>query len=76
MYEAASENNRLLGQKYEYRKDTVYIAIIIYILVAIIKQKLKSNYSCYETLQILKDSLLDKIQLNQLLQQYNNPDTK
>lgn len=57
-------------------KTQVYIAIITYILVAIIKQKLKSTYSCYEILQILGASLLDKTQINQLLQQNKNQDVK
>jgi len=57
-------------------KTQVYIAVITYTLVAIIKQKLKSNYSTYEILQILGTSLLDKTQLNQLLQKKNNQDVK
>jgi hypothetical protein len=57
-------------------KTQVYIAIITYTLVAIIKQKLKSSYSTYEILQIFGTSLLDKTQLNQLLQKKNNQDVK
>lgn len=49
-------------------KTQVYIAIITYTLVAIIKSKLKVNRSNYEILQILSASLFDKTQLNQLLQ--------
>ena len=49
-------------------KTQVYIAIITYTLVAIIKSKLDSNRSTYEILQILGVSLFDKTQLNQLLQ--------
>jgi hypothetical protein len=49
-------------------KTQVYIAIITYTLVAIIKSKLKINRSTYEILQILSVSLFDKTQLNQLLQ--------
>lgn len=41
-------------------KTQVYIAIITYTLVAIIKQKLNTSYSTYEILQILGASLLDK----------------
>ena len=49
-------------------KTQVYIAIITYTLVAIIKSKLKINRSTYEILQILSASLFDKTHLNQLLQ--------
>lgn len=48
-------------------KTQVYIAVITYTLIAIIKQKLKTNYSTYETLQILGASLLDKTSIQDLL---------
>ncbi len=57
-------------------KTQVYIAVITYTLVAIIKQKLNSTYSTYEILQILGASLLDKTQLNQLLRKNYNQDVK
>jgi len=57
-------------------KTQVYIAIITYTLIAIIKQKLKSTYSTYEILQVLGTSLLDKTPINQLLQKKNNQDVK
>jgi len=57
-------------------KTQVYTAVITYTLIAIIKQKLKSEYSPYEILQILGASLLDKTQINQLLQKNNNQDVK
>ena len=49
-------------------KTQVYIAIITYTLVAIIKSKLKINRSTYEMLQIISASLFDKTHLNELLQ--------
>ncbi len=49
-------------------KTQVYIAIITYTLVAIIKSKLKINRSTYEILQILSASLFDKTHLKDLLQ--------
>ena len=49
-------------------KTQVYIAIITYTLVAIIKSKLKISRSTYEILQILSASLFDKTHLNDLLQ--------
>ena len=57
-------------------KIQVYIAIITYTLVAIIKAKLKLNQSTYEILQILNVSLLDKTQLNQLFQNTLSQDVK
>jgi transposase len=48
-------------------KTQVYIAVITYTLITIVKQKLKTEYSTYETLQILGASLLDKSPLNELL---------
>lgn len=57
-------------------KTQVYIAVITYTLVAIIKEQLKSGYSTYEILQILGTSLLDKTPINQLLQKKNNQDVK
>ncbi len=49
-------------------KTQVYIAMITFTLVSIIKSELKINRSTYEILQILSVSLFDKTQLNQLLQ--------
>jgi hypothetical protein len=48
-------------------KTQVYIAIITYTLVAVIKSKLKINRSTYEILQIMSASLFDKTHLNELL---------
>jgi hypothetical protein len=48
-------------------KTQVYIAVITYTLITIIKQKLKTKYSTYETLQILGASLLDKTSIQDLL---------
>lgn len=57
-------------------KIQVYIAIITYCLIAIIKSKLKLEKSNYEILQILGISLFDKTQLNQLLSNNINQDVK
>lgn len=57
-------------------KTQVYIAVITYTLVSIIKQKLNTGYSTYEIIQILGASLLDNTHLNQLLQKNNNQDVK
>jgi transposase len=52
-------------------KTQVYIALITYTLVALIKSQLKTNLSTYEMLQILSASLFDKTHLNQLFQSPN-----
>jgi hypothetical protein len=51
-------------------KTQIYIAIITYTLVIIIKGKLKLKQSNYEILQIMSVSLLDKTHLPSL---FNNP---
>ena len=57
-------------------KTQVYIAIITYTLVAVIKSKLKINRSTYEMLQIMSASLFDKTHLNELLQSPINKNVK
>ena len=51
-------------------RTQIYIAIITYTLVAIIKAKLKLKQSPYEILQIMSVSLLDKTRLPNL---FENP---
>lgn len=48
-------------------KIQVYIAVITYTLVAMVKAKLKTPLTTYEILQILSLSLLDKTPINELL---------
>ena len=48
-------------------KTQVYIAIITYTLVAIIKSELKSQMSTYEILQIVSLSLFDKTPVKELI---------
>ena len=57
-------------------KTQIYIAIITYTLVAIVKSKIKSTLSTYEILQILSVSLLDKTPLKELLANQINQDVK
>jgi hypothetical protein len=57
-------------------KTQVYIAVITYTLVAIIRQRLKTAYTTYEVLQILCSSLLDKTPINQLLKKPSDQDVK
>ena len=48
-------------------KTQVWIAITVYVLVAIIKKRLKLDLSLYTILQILSVTLFNKIDLYQLL---------
>jgi len=49
-------------------KTQVWIAISVYVLVAIIKKCLKLEASLYNILQILSATIFEKIPLNQLLE--------
>lgn len=57
-------------------KTQVYIAVITYTLIAIIRQQLKTEYTTYEVLQILGSSLLDKTPINHLLKKTDHQDVK
>ena len=48
----------------------IYTAIIAYVTVAIMKEKLKLKHTNYEILQILSITLLNKTQLQQLFQEF------
>lgn len=50
-------------------KTQIYIAIITYVTIAIIKSKIKTTYSNYEVIQIIGTSLMAKIPLRDLLSQ-------
>lgn len=57
-------------------KIQIYIAIITYTLVSIIKSKLSLEKSTYEILQILSFSLIDKTPINELLTNQDYQDVK
>ena len=57
-------------------KTQIYIAIITYVLVIIIKAKMKLKQSTYEILQIMSVSLLDKTSLQILFENLNYQDIK
>ncbi len=57
-------------------KTQIYIAIITYTLIVVIKNKLKSKRSNYEILQILGVSLLDKTPIVELLSNLYIQDVK
>jgi len=55
-------------------KSQIWIAVSVYVLIAIIKKRLKLKLELYTILQILSLSLFEKTELNQLLtnSEYNN----
>ena len=53
-------------------KTQIWIAISVYVLVAIVKKYLKIEYSLYEILQILSISLFEKMPLYQVLTENQN----
>lgn len=57
-------------------KTQIYIAIITYTLIAIIRSRLANDRSTYEVLQILGVSLMDKAPLSQLLTESANQEFK
>lgn len=57
-------------------KIQIYCAIIAYCLVAIVGNKLKSERTIYEILQILSISLLDKTSVREILTGYDYKDVK
>ena len=50
-------------------KTQVWIAVSVYVLVAIVKKRLKLHASLYEILQILSLTLFEKTPLNTLFSQ-------
>ena len=53
-------------------KTQIWIAVSVYVLVAIIKKRLKIETSLYNILQVLSLTLFEKISLIQLLDKSNN----
>jgi len=53
-------------------KTQVWIAISVYVLVAIIKKRLKLEVSLYNILQILSATIFEKMSLNQLFANYDS----
>ena len=50
-------------------KSQIWIAVSVYVLVAIVKKRLQLSASLYEILQILSLTMFEKIPLDQLLAQ-------
>ena len=57
------------GQSENEVKTQVWIAVSVYVLVAIAKKKFMLTQSLYEILQILSISIFEKMPINQLFQQ-------
>ena len=57
------------GQSENAVKTQVWIAVSVYVLVAIAKKKFRLEQSLYEILQILSISIFEKMPINQLFQQ-------
>lgn len=57
-------------------KTQIYIAIITYVLVIILKSKLKLTQSIYEIIQIIGMSLVDKTPIRDLFNNTENQDIK
>ena len=53
-------------------KSQIFIAICVYILVAIVKKSLNLNHSLYTVLQVLSISAFEKVALKELFSNYEN----
>lgn len=58
------------GRSHNAVKTQICIALCVYLLVAILKKKLKIERNSYEILQILSVSLFDKMPVYQLISEY------
>ena len=54
-------------------KIKIWIAVTVYLLVAIIKKRLNVETSLYTFLQILSVTVFEKVSIYQLLRDYDNP---
>lgn len=53
-------------------KTQIWIAISVYVLIAIIKKRLKIKYNLYTFLQILSVTIFEKIEISRLNEEYDN----
>ena len=67
MDQAASQDQGLLWYNRKCREDQIWIAISVYVLVAIVKHKLRLDQSLYTILQILSVTLFEKTPILQTL---------
>ena len=64
------------GQTQNAVKTQIFIAIITYLLISIIKKKMLTAHSEYEVIQIIGASLLDKSPLREILKKQPIQDVK
>lgn len=69
MDQAAFENQSVLWYFQKCGKNKSWIAISVYVLVAIIKERLNLERRLYTILQILSITLFEKMPINQGLEQ-------
>lgn len=62
------ENKSLLGHSENAVKVQIYCAIITFLTVVLLKEKMKTSLTQYQILQILSIALPNKTPLNQLFQ--------
>ena len=53
-------------------RTQIWIAISIYVLVAIVKKELKLSTSLYQILQVVSVTILERVPILQALQPQNN----
>ena len=58
------------GQSENAVKSQIWIAISVYVLVAIAKKRFMLKHSLYEILQVLSSSILERVPVNQLFTEY------
>ena len=64
---------RFYGTSENAVKTQLWIAVSVYVLVAIIKKELKLNASLHTLLQILSVTLFEKVSLQQVLTEIDMP---
>lgn len=67
--QATPSHQGLYGTSDNAVKTQIWIAISIYVLVAIVKKRLNLDYSLYSILQILSVTILEKTPILQVLSQ-------
>lgn len=61
--------NKFYGTSVNAVKTQIWIAIVIYVTIAIMKKKLKLHHTLYTILQILSITLFDKVPVNDLFKE-------
>jgi hypothetical protein len=74
MDQATSEDKKFCGRSVNAVKTQVWIAISVYVLVAIIKKRLKLELSLYTFLQILSVTAFEKLPILQVLREFYSTD--